>query len=349
MTHVPSSDSRSPDVFADFVFFHPCYPCYPWSIPVRNAFASQLETLAATDDRIVLLSGDIGNRMFDAFKQKWPDRFYNCGIAEQSMVSMAAGMAMCGLRPFAYTIAPFITARCLEQIRVDLCYHALPVVLVGVGAGLGYAELGATHHSCEDIAMLRSLPGMTVICPGDAFEVRAAMTDVLKLEGPAYLRIGKKGEPVVHAQIPREFEIGRGLVVREGDDVCLLSTGNVLPIVCEAAGLLAQRGVSVRIVSHHTVKPLDVDLLNASFRHFPLVVTIEEHSLIGGFGSAVAEWFVDNSPRRGQLIRIGTPDAFPHETGDQDHVRAEVGLTPDAISQRVWRAWMNVAKEHALR
>ena len=311
---------------------------------MRNAFASQLETLAALDSRVVLLSGDIGNRMFDSFKQKFPDRFYNCGIAEQSTISLAAGLAMCGLRPIAYTIAPFITARCLEQIRVDLCYHHLPVMLAGVGAGLGYAELGATHHSCEDIAMLRCLPGMTIVCPGDAHEVRAAMTGLLAIDGPSYLRLGKKGEPVVHAGIPADFAIGKPLILREGEDVCLLSTGNMLPIVCEAADELSRRGMKVRVVSHHTVKPLDIAFLTACFDRFAIVVTIEEHSRIGGFGSAVAEWLVDepaSSSPRARLIRIATPDEFPHEAGDQDHARSEFGLTAAAIVHRIWSAWMS--------
>ena len=201
---------------------------------MRSAFAHEITSLAMADDRVVLLSGDIGNRMFDDFKSKFPDRFYNCGIAEQSMISLGAGLAMCGLRPVAYTIAPFVTYRCLEQIRVDLCYHELPMVLVGVGAGLGYAELGATHHSCEDIAMLRALPGMSVICPGDAHEVRAGLRGALQLSGPAYLRIGKKGEPVVHPSVPAGFQIGKALTIREGNDVCLLSTGNTLPLAVEA-------------------------------------------------------------------------------------------------------------------
>ncbi len=313
---------------------------------MRNAFASQLESLAATDSRIVLLSGDIGNRMFDTFKARFPDRFYNCGIAEQGMISLAAGMAMCGLRPVAYTIAPFITARCLEQIRVDLCYHHLPVVLVGVGAGLGYAELGATHHSCEDIAMLRCLPGMTVVCPGDAHEVRAALAGVFALDGPSYLRLGKKGEPLVHTEIPHDFAIGQGLVMRRGEDVCLLSTGNMLPVVRDAADLLARRGMRVELVSHHTVKPLDTAMLADVFARFPIVATIEEHSLIGGFGGAVAEWWVDEAAMhtpRGRLIRIGAPDAFPHEAGDQDHAREQFDLTAQAIEHRIWSQWMKVS------
>lgn len=319
---------------------------------MRNAFASQLELLAASDDRIVLLSGDIGNRMFDKFKAQFPDRFYNCGIAEQSMISMAAGLAMCGLRPIAYTIAPFITARCLEQIRVDLCYHHQSVILAGVGAGLGYAELGATHHSCEDIAMLRSLPGMTVVCPGDAIEVRAAMTGLLKLDGPSYLRLGKKGEPVIHPAIPDDFAIGKAHVLRQGEDICLLSTGNILPVVCEAADLLQQRGIHARVVSYHTVKPLDDAILQECFDDFAIVATIEEHSLIGGFGSAVAEWLVDGpmlDSGCARLIRIGTPDAFPHLAGDQSHARAEFGLTAQAIAHRLWSEWMKVSSMCQLR
>ena len=310
---------------------------------MRNAFASQLETLAAADDRIVLLSGDIGNRMFDSFKQQCPDRFYNTGIAEQNMIGIAAGLAMNGLRPIAYTIAPFITARCLEQIRVDLCYHHLPVMLAGVGAGLGYAELGATHHSCEDIAMLRCLPGMTVVCPGDAFEVRAAMAGLMQLDGPSYLRLGKKGEPVVHSEMPADFAIGKAMVLGEGQDICLLSTGNMLPVVRDVADLLLARGIRARFVSHHTVKPLDCDLLRECFDEFAIVATIEEHSLIGGFGSAVAEWLVDQSAistEHARLLRFGTADEFPHLAGDQHHARAEFGLTAEAIVHRIWCEWM---------
>lgn len=312
---------------------------------MRNAFAQTIEALAAADERVVLLSGDIGNRMFDRFKERFPTRFYNTGIAEQSMISIAAGLAMCGLRPFAYTIAPFITSRCLEQIRVDLCYHELPVVFAGVGAGLGYAELGATHHACEDIAMLRCLPGMTVLCPGDAMEVRAAVPATLSLQGPAYLRLGKKGEPVVHADVPKDFAIGLGLVVCEGEDVCILSTGNVLPIAIDAGKLLAQRGVCTRIVSMHTVKPLDTALLDDAFSRFACVATIEEHSLIGGLGSAIAEWLVDGPPRRARLVRVGTPDAFPHEAGDQAYARQQIGLTPESIMQRIWQTYMSLSKE----
>ena len=304
---------------------------------MRNAFAQTLTELAAADPRIVLLSGDIGNHLFDDYKtQLGEGRFLNCGVAEQNMIGVSAGLAMCGLRPVAYTIAPFITARCLEQVRVDFCYHDLPGVIVGVGAGLSYASLGATHHACEDIAMLRSLPGMTVVCPGDAHEVRAALRAAVACDGPVYLRLGKKGEPLVHTGEP-DFAIGRGIVVREGDEACLLSTGTVLPIAMAAADTLASQGVSARVVSLHTVKPLDDALLEHAFASFAVVASIEEHGAAGGLGGAVAEWLVDR-PRlcqRTRLVRLGTGDAFFHEPGDPTYARQRLGLTAQDIATRV--------------
>lgn len=304
---------------------------------MRNAFARELTLLAGEDPRVVLLSGDIGNRLFDPFKERFPDRFYNCGVAEANMIGTAAGLAACGLRPVAYTIAQFLTTRCLEQIRVDLCYHELPVVLAGVGAGLSYASLGATHHCCEDIALLRAMPRMTVVCSGDPAEVRLALRTALRCRGPVYLRLGKKGEPAVHPK-PPSFRLGKGIRVRKGRDVCLLSTGNILPVVLDAARRLEAKNVSAEVVSCHTVKPLDAALLSRAFRDFGWVVTVEEHSVIGGFGGAVAEWLADQPTPRGRLLRIGTPDAFPHEAGGQNYLRSRFGLTPEDIARRVLRA-----------
>ena len=201
---------------------------------MRNSFAKQITELARKDPRVVLMAGDIGNRLFDHLKAQCPDRFFNCGVAEANMIGMAAGLAMSGLRPFCYTITPFLTYRCLEQIRVDVCYHDVPVVLVGTGSGLSYASLGATHHSCEEMGMLRLLPGLAVLAPADALEVRAALKAALNYPHPVYIRIGKKGEPVIHKTEP-EFIIGKALPIREGTDVCFLSAGTMLPAVLQAA------------------------------------------------------------------------------------------------------------------
>jgi transketolase len=300
---------------------------------MRNAFAAELLACAAADPRVVLLSGDIGNRMFDEFKASFPDRFYNCGVAEANMMGVAAGLAMSGLRPVVYTITPFVTTRCLEQIRVDVCYHHAAVVITGVGGGLSYAELGATHHSCEDIGFLRLLPGMTVVCPGDAIEVRLALNAALAHPGPVYLRLGKKGEPVVHA-LPPEFAIGRGIMVCEGKHAAVLSTGNMLPTAMEAAARLKNTGTRIAVVSMHTVKPLDDELLERVFRSFPIVFTLEEHSLGGGLGGAVAEWLADH-PLSGRLVRLGTPDEFLHEAGDQAHARRRFGLDISSVVERI--------------
>jgi transketolase len=320
---------------------------------MRNTFAQTLTQLAASDPRVVLLSADIGNRLFDDFKARCPSRFYNCGIAEANMIGMAAGLAMTGLRPVCYTITPFITTRCLEQIRVDLCYHHLPVVIAGVGSGLGYAELGATHHACEDIAVLRALPDMTILCPADPLELKLAIGASLTLDGPCYLRLGKKGEPAVHdIAHPPVFEIGQPITLRqpgmEYADVCILSTGTIAPAVLEAAELLASQGVSPRVESFHTVKPLNHAFLSATFAQHRLIVSVEEHSRVGGLGGALAEWYVDQpSLPRARLLRIATPDQFIHHATHYDAAREYCGLSAQAIAQQMLQA-IGLAQSTAL-
>jgi transketolase len=312
---------------------------------MRNAFADELTKLGDADGRIVMLSGDIGNRLFDTFKAKHPGRFFNCGVAEANMMGVAAGMGINGLRPVVYTITPFVTTRCLEQIRTDVCYHEAPVTIVGVGAGLSYAGLGPTHHACEDISFLRSIPNMVVVCPGDAHEVRGALRAAMQQDRPVYIRIGKKGEPVVHPGPIADFEIGKAITVSDGDDVCLLSTGTMLPEAVDAAHRLKQRGISAQVVSFHTVKPLDEARLRDAFGRFRLVATIEEHSLIGGFSAAVAEWLVDTATNPANLLRFGTPDAFFKKSGEQAYAREALGLTGHQIADKIVHALHRDGKE----
>jgi transketolase len=306
---------------------------------MRNAFASELTALASQNEKIVLLSGDIGNKLFDDYKSRFPGRFYNCGVAEANMMSVAAGMALSGLRPVTYTITPFTTARCFEQIKVDVCFHNLPVVIVGVGSGLSYAELGVTHHSCDDIALLRILPNMVVLCPADSHEVRAALRAALKTDSPVYIRMGKKGEPQVHKAVP-DYVIGKGIIIRSGQDVCLLSTGNMLPTVVKAADILAQKSISSQVVSFHTVKPLDNELLLTAFKEFRVVATIEEHGLLGGFGSSIAEWLVERENVNAKFLCVGTRDTFFCKAGKQEYARRYHGLTPETIAERVAEAYV---------
>lgn len=298
---------------------------------MRNAFAQEITRLAQEDPRVVVLSGDIGNRLFDDLKSKCPGRFLNCGVAEANMVGMAAGLAMSGLRPVCYTIAPFLTYRCMEQIRVDLCYHHVPVVLVGTGAGLSYASLGATHHSCEEVGMLRLLPGLSVLAPADSWELRALLRASLQQEGPVYMRIGKKGEPAIHSQ-GLNLAIGKALQLQQGHDAAILATGTILPVAIAAAEVLATAGVSAAIYSFPTVKPLDEATLNQVFSSTSLVATVEEHSVLGGFGGSVAEWLADHPGAKGRLVRFGTRDEFLHLTTEQDEARAHYGLTSEALA-----------------
>lgn len=311
---------------------------------MRNAFAEEMTTLGASNLDIVLLSGDIGNKLFDKFKDSNQGRFINCGIAEANMMGVASGMALSGLRPVIYTITPFTTTRCLEQIKVDACYHYVPVVIVGTGSGLSYAELGATHHSCEDLAILRVLPGITLLAPCDTIELRQLLKAALLQEGPVYMRIGKKGEPDIHTKSAQPLTIGKAARVREGKDICILATGTIMSEVVKAAELLEQQGLSVRIESIHTIKPIDTDCLLDSFINFPLVATCEEHSQIGGLYGTVAEWRAKQSGKLAGIVSFAVPDQFMHEVGDQDYAREKFGLTAKNMADQISVQFKNYTK-----
>ncbi|MDR1533855.1 MAG: transketolase [Planctomycetota bacterium] len=301
---------------------------------MRNAFIDELLILARRDPRIVALSSDIGNRMFDRFAAACPGRFINTGIAEAGMTGIAAGLALAGLRPFTYTIASFNPGRCLEQIRLDLCQPNLPVTLVGIGAGLSYASLGPTHHALEDMAWLRAIPNMTIVCPGDPLETRAAVRAALAQDGPLYIRLGKKGEPVCHRNIP-EFRIGKAIEIKSGSDAVLLAVGTTLPLALAAAERLAEMGITAAVHSFHTVKPLDGELLGSIFSRTAPVAVIEEHAPAGGAWSGIAEWLAERGGGRAPLLRFGTPDAFFHEAGGQDWARKRSGLEAGVIASRI--------------
>ena len=302
---------------------------------MRNAFARAVTELAQSRDDVVLLAGDIGNRLFDQFKENYPDRFFNCGVAEAGMTGIAAGLAATGLLPITYTITPFNTVRCLEQIRLDICYPNYPAIIVGTGAGLSYASLGATHHSVEDIALMRMLPNMHIVCPGDPLEVELALKAAADLKRPVYLRLGKKGEPTIHQENP-SFEIGKGIVLRNGEKVALLSVGNMLGVSFEVAELLEKSGISPMLASLHTVKPLDELLLEKVFANFDRVVVIEEHSRSGGAGSAILEWAHSRKIAVSRLINVGLPDQFFSACGSQHQARESFGLDAESIHKHIW-------------
>lgn len=300
---------------------------------MRNCFARLMTEYAPERKDLVLLYADIGNRLFNKLKEIAPERAINAGIAESNMATVAAGMAMSGFRPFIYTITPFTTSRNFEQIKIDIAYQNQPVTIVGTGSGMAYANLGPTHHSFEDISLMRVLPNMTVLCPADTQEMEVLFEQIIEMDGPVYFRLGKKNEPVVHEKKP-ELKIGEFYRLKEGKKVALLSTGTMLPNVMSAAEQLENMGISVEIISAHTVKPLDKEYLRSAASKFELIVTIEEHSLNGGFGSAVSEYLADSSISC-CLLRLGLPDLFMDKMHSQETARERAGLSADGIVQSV--------------
>ena len=301
---------------------------------MRIAFIETLCELAAQDDRIWLVTGDLGFSVLERFAERFPDRYVNAGVAEQNMTGMAAGLALSGKIVFTYSIVNFAVMRCLEQIRNDVCYHGLNVNVVAVGGGVAYGGAGYTHHGLEDVAVMRTLPGMTVVAPGDPAETRLATRAIAELDGPCYLRLGKSREPEVHESDP-DFTLGRAIIMRDGRDATLISSGAMLTTAVEAARLLADEGIGVRLLSMHTVKPLDAEAIREALRETGAVFTVEEHGKIGGLGSAVAEVVAEAGVAEGRFTRLAIRDDTFHHIGSQTFLCARSGLTPQAIAETV--------------
>ncbi len=306
---------------------------------MRTAFIDALIKAAHADDKIWLLTGDLGYSVLEPFRAAFPDRYINAGVAEQNMIGVAAGLALSGAQVFVYSICNFVTLRCLEQIRNDLCYHKANVKVVGVGSGLSYGVHGYTHHAVEDIAVTRALPNMTVLCPGDPVEARWAAEVATCHNGPAYIRIGKAGEPALHAQPLDGVALGKAVRLREGDDATLFAVGNMLESTLKAAALLEAQGFGVGVVSMPCVKPLDEAFVAAEAARVPLVATVEEHVQCGGFGEAIAGVMARSSGARARLLSFAVGDAIVSGlVGDQNHLRNLLGLSPQHIADGVTQA-----------
>jgi transketolase len=284
--------------------------------------------LAEQDERIWLLTGDLGYSVLERFASRFPSRYVNVGVAEQNMTGVAAGLALCGKVVFTYSIANFPTLRCLEQIRNDVCYHDVNVKIVAVGGGFAYGTQGMTHHATEDLAIMRALPNMTVVAPGDPVETRLATRAIVNWPGPCYLRLGKTGESAVY-KAPPVFQIGKAVTVRDGNSVTLISTGGILQNVLQAAELLKEQHIQARVLSMHTLKPLDAKAVLKAVRETSAIVTIEEHSVIGALASAVSE--IVRGTKEIKLRSLGILDRFSG-TGSQECLRHSYELTPEGIS-----------------
>jgi transketolase len=302
---------------------------------VRAAFFQTLQEVAQSDGRVNLVVGDLGFGLVEKFVAALPDQFLNAGVAEQNMTGVAAGMALAGKVVFTYSIANFPVVRCLEQIRNDVCYHNANVKIVAVGGGFSYGALGMTHHATEDLAIMRAMPQMTVVAPGDPWEVREATRALVDHPGPAYLRLGRVGEPILHPAGAR-FELGKAIRLRDGLDVALISTGAMLETTLSVANRLEHAGVHARVLSMHTLKPLDTQAILSAASETKGIITVEEHSLIGGLGSAVAEVLAESGLRRIRLKRCALPSQFTTIVGSQAYLRAHYGLTEDGILASIY-------------
>jgi transketolase len=310
---------------------------------MRQTALDMVTELARRDTRIVFIGSDLGAGTMDAFRAEMPDRCFMEGVSEQSIVGMAAGLAMDGYIPFVNTIATFLTRRCFEQVAVDLCLHNLPVRLIANGGGVVYAPLGPTHLAIEDMAILRALPNMTVVAPSDAQEMRRAIPATLDVPGPVYIRLGKGGDPVI-ARDGEAFVIGTAIEKRAPGRVAMISTGVMTERCLRAADLLTTQGIAAGVLHCHTVKPLDVDAVHRVAAGVELLVTVEEHVVTGGLGSAVADTLLADGGAIPRILRLSLPDEFPHHYGSQDDLLELAGLQPAAMAERVVKTMTEIRR-----
>lgn len=300
---------------------------------MRNAYLAELYKLAEKDKNVLSLISDNGMIVYDAFRAAFPDQYFNFGISECHMIAAAAGMSTCGKIPFAYTISSFLAYRAYEFLRLDVCLENLNVKIVGIGAGISYGYLGPTHHTTEDLALLRSLPNLTIFSPASPSDVHEAVKAAYAIEGPVYIRLGSNGEQEVYGE-DFSFEVGKGAVIFEGTDLAIITTGAITGEVKKAAERLLGDGVSVRLISMHTIKPFDVELIAETAKQVSMVAVVEEHNIIGGLGSAVAEVIAERQIAA-PFYRIGLYDQFATGYGTCQQVRAQNGLDSEGIYRQL--------------
>ena len=303
---------------------------------MRDVFVRELTRIAAERPEVMLLTADLGFGVLDDFARRFPKQFLNVGVAEQNMTGLATGLAFEGRIVFTYSLGNFPSLRCLEQVRNDACYHGVNVKIVTVGGGMSYGAVGASHHATEDLAIMRALPDTTVMCPGDHWEVAQATRDMLDRPGVTYFRLDKSAAPPSHR--PDEvFLFGRIRKIADGADATLIATGGILGEAAKAAGILRSLGIAVRLLSCHTVKPLDLESILDAARETGGIVTVEEHTVEGGLGGAVAEALLEAGGRPGFFTRIGLRSGFSSIVGSQQYLRSAYGLDAEAIVNAVTR------------
>lgn len=298
---------------------------------MRKTCLQAVYQLAQKDNRVVFVGSDLGHGTLDDFKRDFPYRFFMEGVSEQHLIGMLAGLALSGKIPYFNTIAVFAYRRCLEQVIIDLAMPKLPVRLIASGGGFVYTPLGPTHLAVDDLAILRTIPNMTIVAPADATEMERLMPQTLDWPGPIYIRLAKGGDPIV-TDPKKSFTIGDAIVMRKGDDVALFTTGITLGIALEASATLKKKGITTSVVHVHTIKPLDTETILSVVRHVRAVVTIEEGTIIGGLGSAIAELIAEANFTKGKpMKRLGIPDLFTEKYGKQLEQMAYYGLCAENV------------------
>jgi len=296
---------------------------------MRDTFATRLTELAEADPRVMLVTGDLGFGVLTPFAARFPRQFLNVGVAEQNMTGVATGLALEGRTVFTYSIGNFPTLRCLEQIRNDAVYHEANVKVVSIGGGFSYGALGMSHHATEDLAILRTLP-MTVVSPGCDWETREATTAIANTPGTCYLRLDKS--TAGWTERPGEtFTLGKARVLRDGSDLTIVATGGILGAALQVADSLKSRGHAVRVISMHTIRPFDVDAVIDAARSTGGILTVEEHTVVGGLGSAVAEACLDAGVAPRRFARVGLRAGLSSIVGSQEYLRGRYGMNADAI------------------
>lgn len=303
---------------------------------MRSRVVETVLSLAKEDKNVILITGDLGFGVLKPYWEAVPEQFLNAGIAEQSMTGIAAGMALEGKTVFTYSIGNFPTLRCYEQIRNDCAYHNANVKIICVGGGFVYGSLGMSHHATEDISALRALPDVTVLAPADADEAEAAVRAMYRTPGTFYLRLGRGGEPMVRSEL-NDFALGKAIPVCEGEKVAIFSTGAIFDEVQGAITMLREQGIQPAAYTFPTVKPIDAALISEAAQRFDLIVTVEENTVVGGFGSAVAEVLSARSSHA-KLLRIGIEDTYSSIVGTQKYLRDYYGLSAEKIAQRIREA-----------
>lgn len=303
---------------------------------MRRSFADSLLELGRSNDRVVFLTGDLGFQVFDAFCAEFPDRYINVGVAEAHLVDCAAGLALEGWRPIIYSIASFLTGRAFEQLRLAVGYHQLPVMVVGAGGGYTYASSGVTHHAKEDAALMALVPGMTVTLPGDPDEVNGLMRQLIALDGPSYIRIGRFGEPRFACADP--IQVGKGRLVRDGRKVAIVTSGSCVIQAVEAADVLAEEGITPVICHFHTVRPLDTALLDRIAGQVGSLIVIEDHGVRGGLYADVAAWAAAGR-KEVDLHRLGPGDDMILGNPHHDELRRDLGYDGPSIAQCCRELW----------